>query len=266
MSREDDISRLLPYLYSREQAAATARSIADFVDARIREAIVTLEKRMADVEAALRQGMTLLSDARIAVGVSVHPEAAAHKTTAGDAGRTSGTNVLPADYPAEPALSPLSECEASPACPHPAPDHVAGRHFCARHLESLGKEYREPALPKPAPVGADEWPPVRVALYCDMMRSPPLGIPMNGEDSVDYVRADVHEKAVGMLRALVESLPTCDVHGDPATRAFERGGRRYCDACGVGLVQCDAPDYPRAVPLRAAVAFLSAHDSASTRK
>lgn len=39
--------------------------LADFVDARIREAIVTLEKRMADVETALRQGMTLLSDARI---------------------------------------------------------------------------------------------------------------------------------------------------------------------------------------------------------
>ena len=62
------------------------------------------------------------------------------------------------------------------------------------------------------------------------------------------------------LRALVESLPRCDLHGDPATRAFKRGGRRYCDACNVGLWRA-APPYPRAIPLRAAVALLERLDA-----
>jgi hypothetical protein len=53
--------------------------------------------------------------------------------------------------------------------------------------------------------------------------------------------------------ALVEALPKCTMPGcnRVATRAYERGGERFCDECG-GLPHTrEAPDYPRAAPLRA---------------
>jgi len=89
------------------------------------------------------------------------------------------------------------------------------------------------------------------------------------------------------LRELVESLPKCDVHPDrPATKAFDRGGKRYCDDCGADVrktlkpgevayplepynddrtgerlyrprTSYEAPDYPRAAAVRRALALLS---------
>lgn len=64
--------------------------------------------------------------------------------------------------------------------------------------------------------------------------------------------------------ALVEALPKCDECSTPATRAFERGGKRYCDLHGVLPPEqrlhapwvSEAPEYPRAAPLRALVAAL----------
>lgn len=75
-----------------------------------------------------------------------------------------------------------------------------------------------------------------------------------------------------VLRQLVEAMPPCtavvDVHtgarcGKPATRAYGRGGARYCDDHGchtgglIGQVH-EPPDYPRAAPLRLALALLAA--------
>jgi hypothetical protein len=60
------------------------------------------------------------------------------------------------------------------------------------------------------------------------------------------------EGAIQALRDLVDALPRCDQHPDrPDTRAVVRGSTRYCDACGTGV-----PEYPRASPLRRAVALL----------
>lgn len=56
------------------------------------------------------------------------------------------------------------------------------------------------------------------------------------------------------LRALVASLPRCDACAAPATRAFGRGGARWCDAHGPASPYLT--DYPRAAPLRAAVKLL----------
>ena len=57
--------------------------------------------------------------------------------------------------------------------------------------------------------------------------------------------------------ALVASLPKCDHCGRTATKAWERGQKRYCDTCALADQQRVpdefklAPDYPRAEPLRA---------------
>jgi hypothetical protein len=53
--------------------------------------------------------------------------------------------------------------------------------------------------------------------------------------------------------ALVASLPKCDEDGcaSPATKAFKRGGRRFCDEHAASFSGGVAPDYPRAEPLRA---------------
>ena len=59
-----------------------------------------------------------------------------------------------------------------------------------------------------------------------------------------------------LARELIDSLPTCTValeHGtcpNVATRAFGRGGHRYCDSHGDGAYGVVVPEYPRAVPLR----------------
>lgn len=67
------------------------------------------------------------------------------------------------------------------------------------------------------------------------------------------------------LRDLVESLPKCtlnfgDVTGceNPATRAWLRGGDRYCDVHGTDSTNPakHVPEYPRAAPLRTAIALL----------
>lgn len=66
--------------------------------------------------------------------------------------------------------------------------------------------------------------------------------------------------AEAKARALVDALPKCDECGEPATRAWGRGGARYCDVHGKdihGRAACvDVPEYPRAAPLRALVAIL----------
>jgi hypothetical protein len=63
------------------------------------------------------------------------------------------------------------------------------------------------------------------------------------------------------LRALVESLPKCDACDAPATKAFQRGGDRWCDEHGKGsgpypLPERPVTDYPRAEPLRVAARLL----------
>jgi hypothetical protein len=70
------------------------------------------------------------------------------------------------------------------------------------------------------------------------------------------------DEAIAVLRALVDSLPKCTgvVDGDPtcarvATRAWQRGGTRYCDKHGPNV-----PEYPRAQPMRDALALLAKLD------
>lgn len=59
-----------------------------------------------------------------------------------------------------------------------------------------------------------------------------------------------------LVEALIESLPKCDVcKAVPATRAYARGGTRFCDACAKKAARPRdpvpvAPEYPRAKPLR----------------
>lgn len=72
-------------------------------------------------------------------------------------------------------------------------------------------------------------------------------------------------------RALVESLPKCDKCSKPATRALRRGEDRRCDDHPAlrfeepdGHYYRDAPEYPRAVPLRALVALLSGAEAQPT--
>jgi hypothetical protein len=55
------------------------------------------------------------------------------------------------------------------------------------------------------------------------------------------------------LRALVDALPRCDNCPAPATRARRRGEGRWCD----GHAPEGCPEYPRAAPLRAALALLA---------
>lgn len=52
-------------------------------------------------------------------------------------------------------------------------------------------------------------------------------------------------------KALVDSLPKCDRCTKPATRAYGRGGERFCDEHGE-----DVPEYPRAAPLRTLIKLL----------
>ena len=83
-----------------------------------------------------------------------------------------------------------------------------------------------------------------------------------------YDTDDLLALAAGYLRlrdaaqALIDALPKCDRCGDTATRAFERGGGRYCDTHAVVIFGDDntatAPEYPRAAPLRALIALLEA--------
>ena len=70
----------------------------------------------------------------------------------------------------------------------------------------------------------------------------------------------------GALRALVDALPRCTQQEDPtdlrttckrpAMRALMRGGARYCDEHGTSPDEREVPEYPRARPLRGAVALL----------
>jgi hypothetical protein len=93
------------------------------------------------------------------------------------------------------------------------------------------------------------------------VRSTPIRLPKAWQLCRQMLHAERARSAelCEALRALVESLPKCDVHIDrPATRAHERGGARYCDECGTRNpdMQNAVPEYPRAVSLRAAVALL----------
>ena len=71
------------------------------------------------------------------------------------------------------------------------------------------------------------------------------------------VRALAAERdaAVAVLRDLVDALPKCSYPEctEPATRAWERGGLRWCDDHGAHV-----PEYPRAEPLRRALELLEA--------
>jgi hypothetical protein len=65
-------------------------------------------------------------------------------------------------------------------------------------------------------------------------------------------------EAMSTLRALVDKLPKCAC-GAAATRAAQRGGARYCDAHGAGV-----REYPRAAPLRIALALLRLFENGET--
>lgn len=75
-----------------------------------------------------------------------------------------------------------------------------------------------------------------------------------------WCETESHRRARAALRAaladLVAALPKCDQCARPATRAHGRGSFRFCDVHGEGV-----PDYPRAEPLRRAVALLAATDA-----
>ena len=72
------------------------------------------------------------------------------------------------------------------------------------------------------------------------------------------------------LSDLVAASPECDHHEvgmpkcrQPATRAWQRGMERFCDEHGAAL---HVPEYPRAVPLRRAVALLRGASPAPPEK
>jgi hypothetical protein len=65
-------------------------------------------------------------------------------------------------------------------------------------------------------------------------------------------------EARDILGRLVETLPRCSYCENPATRAFRRGGERYCDEHRHNPATGNAaPDYPRAATLREALALLA---------
>lgn len=64
--------------------------------------------------------------------------------------------------------------------------------------------------------------------------------------------ANVGAPPLALLRALVASLPQCGLCSQPATKSYERGGKRWCDE----HAPSDCPDYPRAESLRRALAAL----------
>lgn len=69
------------------------------------------------------------------------------------------------------------------------------------------------------------------------------------------------------LAHLVVALPTCAHCNKPATWAWARGQDRYCDEHGVGPESKFGPghvlEYPRAAPLRAAMALLAEAETMS---
>lgn len=72
-------------------------------------------------------------------------------------------------------------------------------------------------------------------------------------------------EALAVLGRLVASLPACDECKVPSTRAFGRGGKRYCDECGapngsLGKGKLEVPPYPRAPALREAIKLLRGLD------
>ncbi len=66
------------------------------------------------------------------------------------------------------------------------------------------------------------------------------------------------DEARRALRDLVAALPRCSYCEKAATRAFRRGALRYCDDHkAVAETGNEAPEYPRAAPLREAVKLLA---------
>jgi hypothetical protein len=61
-----------------------------------------------------------------------------------------------------------------------------------------------------------------------------------------------HDRLATLVRAFVATLPKCDECDQPATKAWQRGTRRYCDTCA----SPGTPDYPRAAALRELVKAL----------
>jgi hypothetical protein len=69
-------------------------------------------------------------------------------------------------------------------------------------------------------------------------------------------------EAVHLGTCLLASLPRCDVCDAlgiqrPATRAFRRGGARYCDEHGQKPDGMVIPEYPRAIAVRNLQKFLA---------
>lgn len=74
-------------------------------------------------------------------------------------------------------------------------------------------------------------------------------------------------QALSTLKALVDSLPKCSHCEKTALRAYARGGDRYCDEHGaIWYAAPAAPEYPRAIPLRAAIQLLARYGSSPTRE
>jgi hypothetical protein len=175
--------------------------------------------------------------------------------------------VSGADASKSPQLS--SAPEHTSECAKP----VTGAEFVQAIHEAIPDAFSElddvlgaGAAPPEAKQGAPER--AALALYSDGS----VGIWLDGDNTLEntvakvvYVRSDLagHAEAEA-LRALVNALPKCEQHGRPATRAWSRGGMRYCDECGTQQhdknERSEVPDYPRAAPLRAALALLAARD------
>jgi hypothetical protein len=86
-------------------------------------------------------------------------------------------------------------------------------------------------------------------------------------DDTGALWADRFDALRTALSDLVDALPKCDKHGNPATRAWRRGDVRYCDECGVFVPpRAPVPEYPHAAPLRRAIALLRGASPAPPEK
>lgn len=81
----------------------------------------------------------------------------------------------------------------------------------------------------------------------------PDGVEIRRLDALVISLAAERDAAWKLIEDLVASLPKCDRHTDrPATRAWNRGGERYCEECGTAREwETGVPEYPLAAPIRA---------------
>jgi hypothetical protein len=131
---------------------------------------------------------------------------------------------------------------------------AAGRLLALTQPASYAKDEREGKL---CPHG------VFLALGCLVCSDLRRKFALDHASILALANADVEERCAEWRTALsdlVATLPECDYHEvgmpkcrQPATRAWNRGVERFCDEHGGPL---HVPEYPRAAPLRRAIALL----------